>query len=480
MTAPPHSAGDVMVDTGPLPVTISDRDKEPLGPRTVGRAAPALLVAIVGVGAVLRLWALGAHRLGYDEAFTAMTSRLPVGALFASLRLHDSHPPLDYVLHAPLAHLGVDEFLFRLPGAMCSIAALGLFAWWMRRYGLAGIVATALLAVSAFELRHGRVARMYADLELIGVGTAVVADAWLRRPRRWHAPVLGALVLCGLLTHVSMFLLAGGLVALAGLRRDRDAWRWRGAIAAGGLGWALLWGPSFIAQAGGGHSNWIPPTTLHRVLHTLGSLVVDRPDLHLVALLAVVGGTFVLARRDRHLARVVVCCAFVPAGLAALSGTVAPVLIDRTLTVVVWAPAVAIGFLVATLASRARLLAAVAVVALALVMLPSTLWAIEAPSVPDAALRHLEHVVVPGDVVAIRPSGKLPEIAWSIGVRGRAPFRVVGVQGLGDAAGIRIGTAPSTGRTWLLDWSRAPLPLTGSAPCAPPWSRGTSRVLCFR
>jgi hypothetical protein len=113
-------------------------------------------------------------------------------------------------------------------------------------------------------------------------------------------------------------------------------------------------------------------------------------------------------------------------------------------------------------------------------MLPASLHAIDTPSVPDAALRHLEHVVAPGDVVAIRPAGKLPEIAWTIGVRGHSDFHAAPVPGLGHTSGFQLGSGPPTGRTWLLDWSHRPLPPTAQASCAPVWSRGSSRVLCFQ
>src|SRR2546423_9697288 len=279
------------------------------------------------------------------------------GALLAYLPPQDWHPPLDYLLHAPLARAGVNEFVFRLPSVVCSVGALALFAWWMRRYGLAGIVATALLAVSDFQLTHGRTARMYAELELIGVVAAVLADSWLRRRRRWHAPAIGALVLVALLTHVQGFLLAGGLLALAGLRRDRESWRWRAAVLAGGAGWALLWGSSFLAQAHVDNSDWIPRTTVNGMIHTFGDLVTNQPILHLVALAAVAAGGVVLWRRNRRLARVFVCCSVVPAGLAAAAGTVAPVLIDRTLTIAAWGPLMALGFLVAGLARPSPLLA---------------------------------------------------------------------------------------------------------------------------
>ena len=473
----------------PLPVELPSAPSAPSGPadgsttgagRVSGRAVAIALTMTVVVGAVLRLWGLGAHRLRYDEAFTAMAGRLPLGDLFAYLRTQDSHPPLDYLLRAPLARAGVNEFLFRLPSVACSVGALVLFAWWMRRYGFAGFLATALVALSDFELTHGRTARMYAELELVGVVAAVLADAWLRQPRRWHAPALGALVLVGLLTHVQVFLLGGGVLALAGLRRDREAWRWRAAVVAGGAGWALLWGPSFLAQARGGHSEWIPRTTIARMVHTFGSIVTNQPELHLVALAAVGVGGVVLWRQDRRLARVLVCCSVVPAGLAAAAGTVAPVLIDRTLTVAAWGPFMALGFLVAGLARRSWLLAVVATVGLASVTIPPAVHELVAPSVPDVALRHLSSVVRPGDVVATTPGDKVPELVWSVGVRGRLPYRATPMPGLRNARGIVLGGSATTGRIWLLDWRRGPLPIPHHRACARPWTRGSTRVVCLR
>ena len=448
--------------------------------------AVALTVVVVA-GAVLRLWGLGAHRLGYDEAFTAMTGRMPLGDLFAFLRTHDSHPPLDYLLRAPLARAGVNEAVFRLPSVVCSVSALALFALWMRRYGLAGIIATALLAVSDFELTHGRTARMYAELELIGVIAAVLADAWLRRPRRWHAPALGVLVLVGLLTHVQVFLLCAGLLAVAGLRRDREAWRWRAAVVAGGAGWALLWGPSFLVQARGGHSEWIPRTTLVRMLHVFGGLITSQPELHLAALVAVCAGGVVVWRRDRRLARVFVCCSVVPAGLAAAAGTVAPVLIDRTLTVAAWGPFLALGFLVADLGRWSRLLAVVATVALAAVTIPAAVHELVVPSVPDLTLRHLASVAQPGDVIVTRPTDKYPELAWSLGVRGRLPYRPAGMlelatdRGQVTTRGLVLGSGrTTTGRIWVLDWSRHQSPFALDHMCAPEWARGSAHVMCLQ
>ena len=233
--------------------------------------------------------------------------------------------------------------MFRLPAVTCSVAALALFVWWMRDRGLVGIVATAAMAICAFQIAHGREACMYAPMELIGVAVAVVSDSWLRKPCRAHSLTIGAVVFTGLLTHVSMFLCAVGLLALAGRRRDADAWRWRGAIAAGVSGWALMWGSSFLVQAHGGHSSWIPHTTPVRFADAVTALLTGVPRMSALVMVGIAAGTIVCRSRDRTLGYVMWCCFVLPVTLAALLGLRAPVLIDRTLTVVAWGPILAVG-----------------------------------------------------------------------------------------------------------------------------------------
>jgi hypothetical protein len=447
--------------------------------RAVPDSTRVVLIALVIAAAAFRLWGLGADRLNFDEAFTAMAGRLPLSDLFQFLRVHDSHPPLDYLLHAPLAQIGANEFLFRLPSALCSIAAVALFAWWVRHRGLVGIVATGLLAFSAFQLVHGRQARMYADMELIGVATVVLADTWLRRPRSWHAPAIGALVMVGLLTHVSMFLLGAGLLLLAGRRTDREAWRWRAGLAAGAAGWGVLWGPSFLVQTRGGHSDWIPRTTVARMIDTYGRLITYHTELHLFVLIAVGLGAVVLVRSDRKLGRVWLCCVLVPAALAALTGTVAPVLLDRTLTVVSWGPLLAIAFLVGAVAKRSRLAGTLSILLLAVIMIPPALTVVTQQSNPDRILRHIARVARPGDVVAIHPAGRFHELVWSIGVRGD-PYRLVSLPGIAHTKALEIGTThPLTGRTWLLDWTRHRLQLRNQPTCAHTWARAGADLHCL-
>src|SRR5664279_3482638 len=407
------------------------------------------LIACIAIGAVLRLWDLGTSRLNYDESFTAMAGRLPVGKLFDFLGAHDSHPPLDYLVRLPLARAGVSELWFRLPSVVFSLGALILFAYWMRSRGRVGVIATALMALDAFQVTHAREARMYAEMELIGVAAAVLAASWLERPRRWHAPLVGVLVLVGLLTHVSMFLLAGGLFALAGRRADREAWRWRAAIALGALGWLILWGPIFVTQASGGHSSWIAPTTLTGLATAIGRLITFDPSLAVAATVLVAVGGALIWRRDRVLGRVWLSCWVVPVGIAALAGLLEPVVLDRTFTVVSWAPLLAIAFVLDWLFRRNLAVGALASVALLALIVPSAVNVITQPTGPDAPLRRLELVVRPGDVVAVRPASKAPELQWSLGVRNRFETHAVRVPDVPGASALAVGSGRPVSYTHL-------------------------------
>jgi uncharacterized membrane protein len=446
------------------------------------RARPVqfALGAIVMVGAIVRVWGLGAASLNFDESYSALAGRLPLGSMFGFLRNHDSHPPLDYLLQLPLARAGVSPFVFRLPAALCSIAALALFAWWMRDRGRAGIVATGAMSICTFQLVHGREARMYGPLELIGVAIAVIADSWLRAPRRHHAAIIGVLTFVGLMTHVSAILVAIGLIALAGTRRDADAWRWRAGIGAGTAAWALLWGRSFLVQARGGHSSWIPHTTPARFVNTIAALVVDRPEISLLVVAAILGGVVSCWRRDRPLALVLGCCFAIPATLAGLFGLRAPVLIDRTLTLMAWGPLLALGYLVDALSRRARALGIAAVVVTTATMLSGVPHVLQA-SGPTVLLTKLERVARRGDVIAMQPLGKGVELDWNLGVRGDdGPARAIQLPGIHHSAALALTGRRPSGRIWLLRLAPDALDLRHYQLCAPTRHYGAAQMLCLR
>ncbi len=308
--------------------------------------------------------------------------------------------------------------LLRVPSFLFSCGALVLFAWWMRKRGIAGVVATALLAGSSFQIYHGGEARMYAVLELLGVASAVVAERWLAHEApRWCAWAAGAIVAVALFDHVSGFLLGAGMLAVAGVRLDRRAWEWRAALGAALLLWAAVWSAPFADQAGGDWVGWIPRTSPASIARAVGGQITEVDPLAWVVLAGVAVGAWCLWRADRRLARVWLAVGAVPFGVAAAIGVVSPFLIDRTVTVASWAPPLALGYVAAALVSRWSLVGRAATVALVAVVVVGTVTFLAAKRYDsDLAVEHLESVVRPGDVILTRPARYATLPAYRIGV----------------------------------------------------------------
>jgi hypothetical protein len=466
------AAGSRLRPTGPAPDAGDEVGREDRS--STARIGPGAFVAVTVVGIGLRLWALGRHGLSFDETFTAMAARRSPGDLFDFLRLHDSHPPLDYLLRMPFAATG-SNFLVRLPSAVFSSAFLALFAWWMHDRGRVGLFATALVAVSGFELAYGREARMYALMQLVGVVVAIGTDRWLRSRSRGAAVCVGLALLVGVFTHVSALLLAAGVFWVAGLARDRAAWWWRAAVAAPVLAWAALWGSSFVQQASGTPAGWIPYTSVDSFLQAVGQPVSFSAGLAGLVVVAIGAGCAIAARKDRRLAIVGAACFVGPLVLAAGIGTFNHFLLPRTLAFAAWAPLLAVAVLVDAALRRSRPLGVVTGIVVLAIVLPSTVQAYAAPDygMVDAADTHLSAVVHPGDVVAIRPAWMRSLIEWNLSGERTTAVRAP----VPGTFALRVTGRP-TGRVWLVEWAGDRVELHGTAECARPWVEGSTRVRC--
>jgi hypothetical protein len=188
-----------------------------------------------------------------------------------------------------------------------------------------------------------------------------------------------------------------------------------------------------------------------------------------------------LARRDRRLGRVWVAGFLVPLSLAALAGLAAPVLLDRTLTMTAWAPMLAVAVAVDALLARTRVLGLVAVVLLGALVVPPAVDALAASSGADRALRRLEAVARPGDVVVVRAADRAPEVQWTMGVHGPLPWRAVTVADISPkVSGLRLGRHAPTGRVWILDWNSRLRDAPGYERCAADQNFGVSRIVCLQ
>ena len=440
-----------------------------------------VLPAIVAGGVALRLWRSTTNGLTFDESYTAMVSRRPLGGLLDYLRHTDLHPPLDYILRMPLGHAGASDFALRLPSVVFSSAALALFAWWMRKRGWVGVIATSLVAVSTFQLIYGGEARMYALLQLIGVAAAVIGEQWLRAPRAWHAWAISALVLVAVFDHVQGFLLAAGLFALAGARRDREAWRWRIGLFAAGALWLLVWGPSFLEQRNLRWSSWMPRTTFGGIADTVTRQLVYAEGVAPIVFVVVLLGGVCLLRSDRVLGRLWIACGVVPFALASVIGLFEGFLFDRTLSIAAWAPPLAVAWLLGEIVRRWRMIgvaAAVCVVLLALVDSSSFLamkrWDY------DLSIARLERVAEPGDVIAVQPQLYGALVDWRIGVRGAEPTRHTRVAAIPASFALRVGTRAESGRVWLLAPAGNRTDFRGFARCAPRWTDDVTQIVCLQ
>ena len=445
------------------------------------------LVVIVALGVVLRAWRLGFNGLSYDESFTAMAARLPIDHLFHFLRTQDSHPPLDYLLRVPFARAGASDVVLRLPSFVCSVGALVLFAWWMRARGVAGVAATALLAGSSFQIYHGGEARMYALLELLGVASAMLAERWLGDAApRWSAWAAGGLVALALFDHVSGFLLAAGMLAVAGLRTDRHAWQWRAGVGGAVVVWAAVWGTSFAQQAGGDWAGWIPRTSPSSFARAVSGQITNVKPLVWVVLVAVLVGGWCLWKADRRLAHVWVALGVVPFVAAAVIGLASPFLIDRAVTVASWAPPLAVGYAGAALVARWSLPGRTVVFALLVVVAIGTVTALGERDDADFPIDHLEAVVQPGDTILTRPARYSTLPAYRIGVERWQDAHSVPTPGIDNASAFRAGGVAPTRRIWLFTPVSFELQFPGYRACpetadgtTAPWSDGLTHVVCL-
>ena len=351
-------------------------------------------------------------------------------------------------------------------------------AWLRRRGALLASTATALVAAGSFPLHYAREARMYAVLALLGVITAAAASRWLEGGGRRWAVVAAASTTVALLTHASGLLLAAGLLALPGLRRDREAWWWRLSIVAGVAVWAVAWGPAFVDQARRPPS-WIPFATPATIAEAVNGTVDLYDRLAIPVLIGIVAGGWLLVRNHPRLGRVWLCGFALPVSLAAAAGIHHHVLLPRTLAVCAWGPALAFGALVEGAWQRRTTLGLAAMAALAVVVLPSA-WTQVTGSTTDttAAIEHLALVARPGDAVAVRPAFLAPLTHWYLGVRRPGPEHPI-VLGALRADAFVLGPGPWHGRVWLLDPVAYGAPPPPGRRCAPTFEADHHRVWCL-
>ncbi|MBN1813017.1 MAG: glycosyltransferase family 39 protein [Anaerolineae bacterium] len=151
-----------------------------------------LLLAIVALGAFLRLYQIGDNGLWIDEAFSIWMGQQPTGEMLGWLVRIDQHPPLYYLLLHLWMHLGDDQAVVRAFSALCSTLTIPAIYLLGRRLSgqKLGLLAALILAVSPFHVHFAQEARMYA-LMALNASLAMVALARLLTDPRAATVALG-------------------------------------------------------------------------------------------------------------------------------------------------------------------------------------------------------------------------------------------------------------------------------------------------
>jgi 4-amino-4-deoxy-L-arabinose transferase-like glycosyltransferase len=325
------------------------RDRAWLASPALGLAAVA---AVLLLGLALRLFGLDAKSLWYDEAASLYFARQPLPDLIYLTMTRDTPPPLYYLaLHGWLRVFGDSVAALRGLSALASVLCLPLL------YALAraltdratALAATALLAVSPFQVWYAQETRMYALLALAGLASTLALVRLIQAPGRGRWLVYVVATAAMLWTHyLALFTLAGQalVVLVIGLRWQPAPavrrWTWSAVLAGGAT--LLPWLPAFLVQSRTYSRFWIPlatPEQLERALWEYSALYapywrlpLDRPLPIVAGFLALAAVGAVALRRQRVAWLLPVALAVLPVALAYAAGSVRPLFLSRTLILI--------------------------------------------------------------------------------------------------------------------------------------------------
>lgn len=222
-----------------------------------------LLLAVTVVGALLRFSTLSVQSLWFDESFTILQLKQPLGVFLSNMDLYQATPPLYYFLAWPWERVVGDgavgmRSLSAIFGSVTVpvvfLAGRTLFSSW------AGLLAAAFVATSPTLVWYSQEARPYALLVLlISASLLFLARALQGDSRR---DVFGFAVASALAIATHYF--AAFLVAPAALV---ILWRRRDGIALGALALQVVVGLAVLplalaqrARGGGSYISGVPVT----------------------------------------------------------------------------------------------------------------------------------------------------------------------------------------------------------------------------
>lgn len=197
------------------------------------RNAIIILSLILLLGALLRVYALSAESLYFDEAYSVWAARHSLSWLF-NLSMQRIFPPLYYMLLHFWLLLGDSEFIVRLLSVVIGLASIVcIYAFAKQLFGVrTGLLSAWLLAISPLHIWYSQEARMYALVLALSLCSAYFMLLAMQEGRWWQWLLYVLSTAMALNTHYFVLFLAAFeniyvLYVLLRRRIQSDFWkRW--------------------------------------------------------------------------------------------------------------------------------------------------------------------------------------------------------------------------------------------------------------
>ncbi|OPY20902.1 MAG: hypothetical protein A4E24_00894 [Methanomethylovorans sp. PtaU1.Bin093] len=131
-----------------------------------------LILAIIFIGAFLRIYQLGAESVWLDEATTYFLSSDTLFGIYEATK-NDVHPPLYYFVVHFFLFDGKSEILLRFPSMVFGVLAIPvLYMLGTRLFSVKeGLISSFLLSISLSHIYYSQEARMYSMMVFLTLGS---------------------------------------------------------------------------------------------------------------------------------------------------------------------------------------------------------------------------------------------------------------------------------------------------------------------
>ncbi|HYM76604.1 MAG TPA: glycosyltransferase family 39 protein [Candidatus Dormibacteraeota bacterium] len=249
------------------------------------------LFLLLAAGTAVRFLCLSCKPFWFDECFSVEAARIDWRNFLHLLWWREANMSLYYVLLRIWLHFGQSPFFIRSLSVVISVGTLPAVYWLARQLynRRIGLIAAALFAFNAFDVRYSQEVRSYALFVLLATLSSGFMIAALREPTRRNRIAYVVFSVLAVYAHFyALLLLAAQWLALRWLRNRshvseqqlNPALSWQ--IRAGQLrsqwkiiGLAVIPVIVFVAKTGAGPIRWIPRPGLQDLIvffeHLAGS-----------------------------------------------------------------------------------------------------------------------------------------------------------------------------------------------------------------